>query len=86
MGLFGFGSPPPSERLRLARLERKLDLILEHLGLELPGSDELQEVRDLAARGPAHTIAAIKRYREITGASLYDAKAAIDEMARGAHR
>lgn len=84
MGLFGFGSPSSTDHRRLVRLERKLDLILEHLGLELPEPDELQEVRDLAIAGSK--IAAIKRYRELTGASLYDAKTAIDGMARDARR
>lgn len=82
MGLFGFGPARSVESPRLARMERKLDLILEHLGLELAADDLLQEVRDLIAPGPSHKIEVIKRYRELTGAGLYDAKTAIDGMAR----
>lgn len=81
MGLFGFGSPSPSESFRLARLERKLDLILEHLGLELPEPDELEEVRERALAGDK--IGAIKLYRELTHAGLADAKSAVEDLARG---
>lgn len=82
MGLFGFGSPPAPDRVRLARLERKIDLILEHLGLALPEEDELEPVRALVDLGPSHKIAAIKAYREATGAGLREAKEAVEEMER----
>lgn len=85
MGLFCRASSS-LDAARLARLERKLDLILEHLGAALPEEDALQEVRDLVAAGPGNKMLAIKRYRELTGAGLYDAKQAVDEMARRAPR
>jgi len=63
-------------------MERKPDLTLEHLGLEFPEDDLLRDVRGLVALGPSRQIEAIRRYREFTGAGLYDAKTEIDEMAR----
>lgn len=55
----------------------KLDLILEHLGLALPDDCKRSDAcRELAERG--EKIAAIKAYREATGASLREAKEAIE--------
>lgn len=70
---------------RLRRVERKLDLILAHLGLEFtePGADLPETARALAERGD--TIAAIKAYREATGARLAEAKRVVDEY-RARHR
>ena len=67
--------PPNFSRLR--RVEAKLDLILRHLGLEYvdpatPGGLSA-EVKTLAD-DPAQKIAAIKLYREETGAGLADAR------------
>ncbi|HEX8203856.1 MAG TPA: ribosomal protein L7/L12 [Isosphaeraceae bacterium] len=65
-----------AEGWRLARLERKIDLILGHLGLayedELPG-----QVRALIAQG--RKIEAIKAYREATGLGLKEAKDAVEK-------
>jgi ribosomal protein L7/L12 len=64
-----------------ARNARKLDLILQHLGIAAdpvsrPG--ELSaEVRALADAGDK--VAAIKRYREETGADLRESNAAIED-------
>lgn len=65
---------------RLAVLERKLDLILDHLGIREPEPDApavvMQEI--LAGR----KIQAIKVYRAATGASLKEAKDAVEDLAR----
>lgn len=65
---------------RLAVVERKLDLIMAHLGIrepepEAPGA-VLQEL--LAGR----KIQAIKIYREATGVGLREAKDAVELLAR----
>jgi ribosomal protein L7/L12 len=63
---------------RLARIERKLDLVLDHLGLR-EDEPELREAAELARTG--REIEAIKLYREATGAGLKEAKDAVDRMA-----
>ena len=64
---------------RLSRLEHKLDLVLEHLGIEDDLPDDLAEVRELIHANKL--IAAIKAYRQVTGASLKEAKDAVEQMA-----
>jgi hypothetical protein len=65
-----------SER-RLGRLERKLDLILTHLGLDLnPGVNP--EVIELMRSGKK--IEAIKLYREQTGVGLKEAKDYVESL------
>ncbi|MEU3145357.1 MULTISPECIES: hypothetical protein [unclassified Streptomyces] len=61
----------------IARLERKLDLVLEHLDLreEAPGEGGIAA---LAREG--RTVQAVKAYREATGAGLLEAKQAVDRM------
>ncbi|RLV04450.1 hypothetical protein CTZ27_10885 [Streptomyces griseocarneus] len=63
---------------KVTRLERKVDLILDQMGIreEDPG---LARVAELARGG--ETIKAIKAYREITGDGLKEAKDAVDRMA-----
>ena len=65
----------------LARIERKLDLLLEERGLEY---DPLQglpiAIPALIRQGKV--IEAIKAYREATGVGLKQAKDAIDEIRR----
>lgn len=62
---------------KIARVERKLDLILGHLGIqEDPGP--LPEVTALLRDGKK--IQAIKAYRQATGADLVEAKAAVERM------
>jgi ribosomal protein L7/L12 len=63
---------------RVARVERKLDLILDHLGLQ---ADEprMDEVLVLLRNGKK--IEAIKVYREITGEGLKEAKDAVERLA-----
>jgi ribosomal protein L7/L12 len=68
----------------LARIERKLDLVMRHLDIvdhAPPEPDPFTEVRDLARRGKK--IQAIKVYREITGTSLKEAKDAVERMEAG---
>jgi hypothetical protein len=66
---------------RLERSEHKLDLILTHLGVDYvpPPKTAWQEL----ATDPSRKIAAIKAYREETGASLMDAKAAVEAYMDG---
>ncbi len=71
------------ERARLARIERKLDAVIAHLGIAVPGADEglSADVRELAEAG--RKIEAIKLYRERTGAGLAEAKRAVEEHSAG---
>ncbi|MCC3772745.1 ribosomal protein L7/L12 [Streptomyces sp. UNOC14_S4] len=79
-GLLAWGIESRIERVsrKITRLERKVDLILDQLGIceEDPG---LARVAELARGG--ETIKAIKAYREITGDGLKEAKDAVDRMA-----
>jgi ribosomal protein L7/L12 len=61
----------------LRRVERKIDLVMEHLGIEEPELVGLAEVDALMDEG--EKIQAIKRYRELTGAGLKDAKEAVEK-------
>lgn len=74
MGLFS-SSNEIALAATLARIERKLDAIMTQLGIELHSHD-MDDIRDLIASG--QKIAAIKAYRERTGAGLAEAKDAID--------
>ncbi|WP_432133648.1 hypothetical protein [Streptomyces sp. bgisy154] len=62
---------------RLARVERKIDLMLGHLGLE-EAVPRLDEVAALARDG--RQIEAIKLYRKLTDAGLKEAKDAVERM------
>ncbi|MDC0770487.1 ribosomal protein L7/L12 [Streptomyces sp. HD] len=62
---------------RVARVERKLDSILDHLGLR-EEEPRMDEVVALVRQGKQ--IPAIKLYREITGAGLKEAKEAVDRL------
>lgn len=63
----------------LERVEHKVNMILRHLNIDVmqgvPLSDRVKEI----ARDPARKIEAIKVYREETGASLVDAKKAVED-------
>jgi ribosomal protein L7/L12 len=66
---------------RLARLERRVGAIVAHVGLPPePVPAGMDEVLALLEAGKK--IAAIKRYRELTGAGLREAKDAVDEIER----
>ncbi|MFC5953842.1 hypothetical protein ACFP51_04835 [Streptomyces pratens] len=60
-----------------ARVERKLDLVLQHLDLheEIPDKDAI-----VALVREGRTVQAIKAYREATGAGLLEAKQAVDRL------
>ncbi|MGC3004031.1 ribosomal protein L7/L12 [Streptomyces sp. G35A] len=62
---------------RIARVERKVDQVLAHLGIDedLPRRDEIER---LVREG--RKVQAIKVYREATGAGLAEAKEAVDRL------
>lgn len=60
---------------QLERLERKLDLILQHLNIQLD-TTEFDVV--LSEVPPVHKIAILRTIRELTGLGLKDAKALIE--------
>ncbi|TWF79591.1 hypothetical protein FHX44_115525 [Pseudonocardia hierapolitana] len=62
---------------RLALVERKLDEVLDHLGIEVP-EPHLERVEALVAQG--RTVQAVRVYREATGADLREAKEAVDRL------
>ena len=64
---------------RIASIERTVDAIAAHLGVTVP-DPQPPEVLSLLAEGK--DIAAVKAYREATGADLRTAKEAVDELAR----
>jgi hypothetical protein len=81
--LFGSHGSTPGQAAQLRRVERKLDLILAHLGIEYadPDGGLSKEARDLAERG--EKIAAIKVVREQTGLGLADAKRLVEDYIAG---
>lgn len=82
----------PEIRQRLARIEARLDQLFEHLDIapeEAGGGDgwwggggessdpiDDPEIQDLLAKG--NQIQAVKRYRELSGQGLKEAKDAVD--------
>lgn len=64
---------------RLDRLEDKVDALLKHAGLEASKIPRQDEIVELARAGKK--IEAIKIYRETTGASLAEAKSAVEQLA-----
>jgi ribosomal protein L7/L12 len=65
-----------SSAIQLAALQRKLDLVVEHLGIAAP--EEAEVVRHLEN---GRTIEAVRTYRKQTGLSLVEAKQAVDRLA-----
>ncbi|MGW0683659.1 hypothetical protein ACWD2L_09910 [Streptomyces sp. NPDC002754] len=64
---------------RTARVERKLDLVIEHLGIEAGAAGPpLDRVRELLRDGKK--IPAVKAYREATGAGLVEAKQEVERI------
>jgi ribosomal protein L7/L12 len=72
----------PADRDRLARVEQKLDMLLIQAGVDYTPAPKVAW-QALADEGPARKIAAIKAYREETGAGLADAKRAVEEYVAG---
>ncbi|MBU3868910.1 hypothetical protein KN815_34125 [Streptomyces sp. 4503] len=62
---------------RADRIEHKLDLILDHLGIEVVGPD-LRRVAALLREGKK--LEAIKVYRQLTDADLKEAKEAVERI------
>lgn len=78
-GFFSTSQLAPTDAARLSRVEAKLDLILQHLGIapaDAVAERLSAEVRTLADGGDK--IKAIKAYRDQTGAGLKDAKEAVE--------
>lgn len=84
-----FGSADSNDIARLTRrvieleeavefLARRTGIAPEELARVAPGLVPPQEVLDLLAEGKE--VAAIKRYREITGADLVEAKLSVDAL------
>lgn len=69
-----------SSAARLAAMQRKLDLVMGHLGIAAP--EESEVVRHLENGRP---VDAVRAYREQTGASLVEAKQAVDRIAATRH-
>lgn len=85
-GIIGFSLSTARVDLRtqrqersIASLERKMDLVMRHLGIEEP-SDSIDPVLRTLASG--NKIALIKLYREQTGVGLKEAKDAVEAMQR----
>ena len=79
----GRGGLTAVEKAQLRRVERKLDAVLNHLGVEADDRDGLSSQAKLYADSN-QKIAAIKQHRDDTGAGLAEAKTVIDEyLSRG---
>jgi ribosomal protein L7/L12 len=68
-----------SSATQLAAVHRKLDLVMDHLGIAVPEEDEV--VRHLEN---GRTVEAVRAYRGLTGQSLLEAKQAVDRIAAAA--
>jgi ribosomal protein L7/L12 len=78
LGLAGSSNARREQQRAAARLtviDRKLDAIVAHLGISMPDREPPGVLRLVLA---GEKIAAIKPYREATGASLLDAKNAVE--------
>ncbi|MFE7773506.1 ribosomal protein L7/L12 [Streptomyces sp. NPDC057445] len=65
---------------KLSRLERKVDLVLDHLGIH-ETDPQLDQVAALVREGKK--IEAIKVHRKITGDGLKEAKDAVERLEAG---
>jgi len=65
-----------SSATQLAAVQRKLDLVMDHLGIAAP--EESEVVRHLK---DGRMIQAVRSYRKQTGAGLVEAKQAVDRIA-----
>jgi len=72
----------PADRDRLARVERKLDLLLGDAGLKVAPAPKAAW-QALADEKPDHKIAIIKAYRAETGAGLAESKQAVEAYLEG---
>jgi ribosomal protein L7/L12 len=65
-----------SSAAQLAAVRQRLDLVMDHFGIAAP--EETEVARHLA---DGRTIEAVRAYRKHTGASLLEAKQAVDRIA-----
>jgi ribosomal protein L7/L12 len=72
-----------SMQARLERVERKLNALLRHSGIDAAEGSPLSDRVKALADDPARKIEAIKVYREETGAGLAEAKAAVEAYING---
>jgi len=63
---------------RMGRLERKLNALLRHHGIDLTQGPALSDRVKQMAADPIRKIEAIKAYRDETGVGLAEAKEAIE--------
>ena len=78
-GVFAIWITMMQMQSRLERSERKLNALLRHLNIESTGQPLSERVKELAL-DPSRKVQAIKVYREETGASLAEAKAAVEDF------
>jgi ribosomal protein L7/L12 len=83
MGILEFFTPERQRIDQLSRqlvqMERKVDLILDHLGLEFVADDALAEVRRMLDEG--RKVDAVKAYRELyPGMGLREAKEKVEAL------
>jgi hypothetical protein len=74
---FSLTSAVSNNGQRLRSLERRVDLILKHLGID-PNQGINPQVQELMKAG--QKIQAIKLYRELTGAGLKEAKDYVESL------
>jgi hypothetical protein len=67
----------PRDKAHLNRLERKLDMPLEHAGIQVPQSSLPPASAEALRAG--NKIKAIKLYRDTTGEGLKEAKDAVEK-------
>lgn len=68
-----------SQQRELDKLNTKIDLVMTQLGVVVPEPDGIAEVDALIRAGSM--MEAIKRYRQLTGEELREAKEAVDRRA-----
>lgn len=65
-----------AQQAALDKIERKVDLVMAEMGVVVPEPAGVSEVDQLIRA--ERRVQAIKRYREITGEGLVEAKTAVD--------
>jgi ribosomal protein L7/L12 len=73
-------------RRDVARVDRKLNLILEQMNISFDESAGLSDRVKELARDPNRKIEAVKAYREETGAGLAEAKNAVEAFIHSLRR
>ena len=83
LALAGRGGSTRQLERRLDRLEHKVDLLMQHLDVPQPGPtgpDIALDTDVVALARAGRKIEAIKRYRELTGVGLKEAKDAVERI------